>query len=149
MSCRPSFLVTMCVCETVLLAALSGAADAQSIGDNKTSAASVSAAVQIQPPQATPPKAPVPNRVNDVLPTWLRVRGEFRERAEGFEGAGFVDDRDDAYYLSRFRLHATVTASKRLSFQTQVQDSRVADKSVGPTTAPFRGPFDLRLAFFK
>jgi hypothetical protein len=81
------------------------------------------------------------------MPSWLRVRGEFRERVEGFENSGFVADRDDSYALSRVRLNATVTASKSLSFQANVQDARVARKQVGPTTAPFRGPFDLRTAF--
>ena len=100
-------------------------------------------AAQVQP-SARPP---FPNRLNTVLPTWLRVRGEFRERFEGFEGSGFVEDRDDAYALSRFRFNVAVTASKHLSFQANLQDARVADKEVGPTTAPFRGPFDLRAGF--
>jgi hypothetical protein len=100
-------------------------------------------ATQIQPT----PKPPFPNRANTVLPAWLRVRGEFRERLEGFENSGFVPERDDSYALSRVRLSATVTASKQLSFQAHVQDARVAKKEVGPTAAPFRGPFDLRLAF--
>jgi hypothetical protein len=99
-----------------------------------------------QPTQTTP-KPPFPNRANTVMPSWLRVRGEFRERIEGFENSGFVADRDDAYALSRVRLNATITASKSLSFQANVQDARVAKKQVGPTTAPFRGPFDLRTAF--
>jgi hypothetical protein len=106
-------------------------------------ASSASAAQQTP----SPVKAPVPNRFNDVLPTWLRVRGEFRERVEGFDSLGFTPDRDDTYSLSRFRVNATVTPSQSLSFQAQVQDARVADKEVGPTTAPFRGPFDLRLGF--
>ena len=95
----------------------------------------------------SPIKPPVFNRVNDVLPAWLRVRGEFRERVEGFDSLGFTPDRDDTYSLSRLRMNATITASPSLSFQAQVQDARVADKEVGPTTAPFRGPFDLRLGF--
>ena len=78
------------------------------------------------------------------MPSWLRVRGEFRERVEGFENSGFTAERDDSYALSRVRLNATITASKSLSFQANVQDARVAKKQVGPTTAPFRGPFDLR-----
>jgi hypothetical protein len=93
------------------------------------------------------PKPPFPNRANSIMPSWLRVRGEFRERVEGFENSGFTADRDDAYALSRVRLNATITASKSLSFQANVQDARVANKEVGPTTAPFRGPFDLRTAF--
>jgi len=101
------------------------------------------AAAQVQPA----PRPPFPNRANTVLPAWLRVRGEFRERLEGFENSGFVPERDDAYALSRVRLSATITASKSLSFQAHVQDARVAKKDVGPTAAPFRGPFDLRAAF--
>jgi hypothetical protein len=85
--------------------------------------------------------------MNTVLPAWLRVRGEFRERIEGFQGSGFIENRDDSYALSRVRINTTITASKHLSFQANVQDARVANKNVGPTTAPFRGPFDLRTGF--
>jgi hypothetical protein len=56
------------------------------------------------------------------------VRGEFRERFEGFSNAGFVEGRDDAYALSRFRFNATVMPSSMLSFQVQAQDARVANK---------------------
>ena len=129
MSCHLPFSIPICALGIALVAGVPGVLAAQAT------------------PPTPAPKAPLPNRVNDVLPDWLRVRAEFRERAERFEGAGFVRDRDDAYYLSRFRLNATVTPSRSLSFQAQVQDARVADKSIGPTTAPFKGPFDLRLAF--
>jgi hypothetical protein len=98
----------------------------------------------------TPPavNAPLPNRVNEVMPAWLRVRGEFRERMEGFNNSGFVDDRDDLYWLSRFRFNATATAGKYISLQGQAQDARVALKTVGPNNAPpFKGAFDLRMAF--
>src|SRR5688572_8880614 len=100
-------------------------------------------AAQVQPA----PRAPVPNRFNEVLPSWLRVRGEFRERMEGFDAFGFSEDREDLYWLSRLRLNATVTPSKTLSFQVQAQDARVGKKTVGPTGAPFHAPFDLRMAF--
>jgi hypothetical protein len=82
-----------------------------------------------------------------VLPDWLRVRGEFRERVEGFAGSAFVEDRDDAYALSRFRFNAAITPSRTLAFQVQAQDARVAKKQVGATGAPFSGAFDLRMAF--
>jgi hypothetical protein len=90
-------------------------------------------AVAQQPQQAPPPQ--------------LIVRGEFRERMEGFDGAGFNSAREDLYYLSRFRFNTTVTASRLLSFQAQAQDARVAKKTVGPTGTPFKAPFDLRMAF--
>jgi hypothetical protein len=93
------------------------------------------------------PRPPVVNRANDVLPAWVRVRGEFRERVEGFDGLGFNDTREDLYYLSRLRLNATITPARLLSFQVQGQDARVARKTVGPTGTPFRAPFDMRMAF--
>lgn len=105
--------------------------------------AQTTAAGQLQIPQ----KVPLPNRANEALPGWLRVRGEFRERMEGFDGLGFNSTREDLYWLSRFRFNATATASKQVSFQVQVQDARVAKKTVGPTGTPFRAPFDLRMAF--
>jgi hypothetical protein len=98
-----------------------------------------------QPPIRT--TAPFPNRANEVMPSWLRVRGEFRERFEGFTHAGFTPSRDDSYWLSRLRINAAVAPSKRWSATVQLQDARVADKSVGPTTPPFRGPLDLRMAY--
>jgi len=101
-----------------------------------------------QEPKAPPPaaKPPVPNRLNDVMPTWLRVRGEFRERVEGFDNSGFNAARDDMYYLSRFRFNAATT-SKYVGTTVQLQDARVGKKTVGSTAAPFKAPFDLRMAF--
>ena len=107
--------------------------------------ATSAAAPQVVAPSA--PKPPVLNRANDALPPWLRVRGEFRERMEGFDGLGFNDTREDLYYLSRLRLNATITPARQLSFQVQGQDARVARKTVGPTGTPFRAPIDLRMAF--
>lgn len=117
-------------------------------------AAPVSSVAQ-PPPQASAPaeqaapspRLPVLNRANELLPPWLRVRGEFRERMEGFDGSGFVEDRQDLYYLSRFRLNATVMPTRLFSLQVQAQDARVARKTVGSAGAPFKAPFDLRLAF--
>jgi hypothetical protein len=118
-----------------------------------TEAVAVAQATQNPPPMApaaprpSPPRAPIFNRANEVMPSWLRVRGEFRERIEGFNGGNFIDGRDDTYALTRFRFNVAVTANTHLAFQVNLQDARVADKEVGPTTAPFRGPFDLRTAF--
>jgi hypothetical protein len=91
-------------------------------------------------------RPPFPNRANEVMPAWLRLRAEFRERVEGFENSGFVDARDDMYYLSRLRLNATLTGES-IGATVQVHDARVGAKSVGPTGAPFSAAFDLRQAF--
>jgi hypothetical protein len=105
-----------------------------------------------QPPAASdqPPvrsSVPLPNRANELMPSWLRVRGEFRERFEGVRHSGFTPDRDDTYWLSRLRLNAVVTPTSGVAATVQVQDARVADKRVGPVAPPFRGPLDLRMAF--
>ena len=71
------------------------------------------AAAQLQPA----PRPPFPNRANTVMPSWLRVRGEFRERVEGFENSGFTADRDDSFALSRVRLNATITARRVCRFK--------------------------------
>ena len=80
-------------------------------------------------------------------PPVMVLRAEVRERFEGFDGLGFNDTRDDLYWLTRVRVNATVTPSRLFSFQAQVQDARVTRKTVGPTGAPFKAPFDLRTAF--
>jgi Alginate export len=98
-------------------------------------------------PQAVPAKKPpFPNRANEVLPGWLRVRAEFRERAESFSNAGFVEGRDDTYYLSRVRFTATATAAM-VAGTVQLHDARVGDKTIGPTGSPFKAAFDIRQAF--
>ena len=101
----------------------------------------------LQAPATIPVKPPIFNRANERLPAWLRLRGEFRERMEGFDGFGFNSTREDLYWLSRLRVNAALTPSKSLSFQAQVQDARVGKKTVGPTGAPFKAAMDLRMAF--
>jgi hypothetical protein len=105
--------------------------------------------VTSEPPAVAPAppasKPPFPNRANEVMPSWLRVRGEFRERVETALNAGFTAGRDDVYYLSRFRFSAALT-SKSVTATIQVHDARVGDKGIGPTGAPFKAAFDLRQA---
>ena len=140
--------VSRAACLGAILLASAGRAAAQPAANPapETAAPPQVATPLATPPQAPPTRPPFPNRANEVMPDWLRVRGEFRERAEGFSNSGFVDERDDAYFLSRIRLTATATASA-IAATVQVQDARVGGKSVGPTGAPFRSAFDLRQAF--
>ncbi len=110
-------------------------------------AQSAAPAAQTSVATSPSPTVPVPNRLNRVLPPWVRLRAEFRERLEGVDNAGFVAKRDDVYWLSRLRLNATFIPSKHLSFQVQVQDARVAKKQIGATGTPFSAPIDVRTAF--
>lgn len=100
-----------------------------------------------QTPQISSVPPPLPNRANDALPRWLRLRAELRERIEGVDGAGFTPGRDDLYWLTRLRVNASVVPSKSLSVHLQAQDARVARKEIGPGGTPFSAPFDLRLAY--
>jgi alginate export protein len=94
----------------------------------------------------TPAAQPAPLGVNGQLASWFHVRGEFRTRVERVSGAGFGDN-DDAYWMDRFRLNATVRPSKTLTFVVQAQDARAFDKTAGSQTVPFRDTLDLRLAY--
>lgn len=135
-------------CREFLSGALSLAAGGVLLAVGSAHAQSPGAAASASPASQAPPaaRAPLPNRFNNVLPTWLRVRGEFRERMEGTSNASYVSGRDDLFWLSRFRFNTTVTPSKSLSFTVQVQDARVA-KRTGTAAAPFKAPVDVRMAF--
>lgn len=134
----PSIVFPVCLAVVCLLVPAGGVAQTRAEPSDPSRQAS-----QVQ----VPPKAPLPNRVNEVLPAWLRVRGEFRERMEGVRGAGFNETREDLYWLSRFRVNASITPTPAFSVQVQVQDARVAKKTLGTTGTPFAAPFDLRVAF--
>lgn len=77
-----------------------------------------------QQPAAVVPAAPTLPGLNGQLTPWLQLRGELRTRIEEFTGGGFTPGNDDAYWMDRFRLNATVKASKSVSFFAQVQDAR-------------------------
>jgi len=109
--------------------------------------ASLASSGQAAPPASSPAAPPFPNRMNDALPTWLRVRGEFRGRLEGFDGAGFNKGRDDLYWLNRFRFNATFRPGSSVAVTVQGQDARVQKKTTGSGGPPFRDVFDLRMAY--
>ena len=90
----------------------------------------------------TPPTA----FANITPPTWMRVGIEHRGRLEGFTGAGFADNREDLYWLNRFRVTARISMKPWLSAAAQAQDARVEGRNGATTGAPFRDQLDLRLA---
>jgi len=101
-----------------------------------------SAAQSPAPAPAVPPVA----FANLQLPSWVRLGVEYRGRLEGPMGIGFAEDREDLYWLNRFRVTAKFSIQPWLSAVVQGQDARVEGRN-GPTAgAPFRDQFDLRLA---
>lgn len=83
---------------------------------------------------------------NINLPTWMRIGVEHRGRLEGISGAGFAGNREDLYWLNRFRVTARFTMKPWLSAAVQAQDARVEGRNGATIGAPFRDQFDLRLA---
>ncbi len=79
------------------------------------------------------------------MPSWLRVRGEFRERCRRVR-------EQRLHRRPRRRLRAQSRPSERrrsrrpraCRFKPTCRMRASPRKQVGPTTAPFRGPFDLR-----
>ena len=97
--------------------------------------------------QAPPPAQPQPTAFANLdLPSWMRIGVEHRGRLEGFTGAGFAENREDVYWLNRFRVTARFSMKSWLSAAVQAQDARVEGRNGTITGAPFRDQFDLRLA---
>ena len=109
----------VCLASLVLLGAPLAAAQRAPLARAAISQEATSLSPAATPPSQVAPSPsdaalripPLPNRVDSVLPSWLRVGGEFRERFEGFDNGNFIDGRDDYYALSRVRVNAMVTAS--------------------------------------
>lgn len=100
------------------------------------------------PPAQSPQPSPSPQTAfaNVDLPGWMRIGVEHRGRLEGFTGSGFAADREDLYWLNRFRVTARFAMKPWLSAAVQAQDARVEGRNGAVTGALFRDQFDLRLA---
>jgi hypothetical protein len=95
--------------------------------------------------------APIPDGsilapVNGELPSWLRLSGEYRVRAEGYEGGSYTTGNNQGYLLSRFQLNMDVRFSWFRVF-AQTEDSRVLGNDAIPDASPYQDTFDLRQAF--
>ena len=110
-------------------------------------ASSLPAAAQAPLPQPSPSTQKPPTAFANVdLPTWMRLGVEYRGRLEGFTGGGFADDREDLYWLNRFRVTARFSMKPWLSAAVQAQDARVEGRNAVTLGAPFRDQLDLRFA---
>jgi Alginate export len=86
--------------------------------------------------------------VNQELPSWLRLSGEYRVRAEGYEGGSYTAGNNQGYLLSRFQLNADVHVGWFRVF-AQAEDSRVLGNDAIPDAFPYQDNFDLRQAFLQ
>jgi hypothetical protein len=84
--------------------------------------------------------------VNRELPSWLRLSGEYRVRAEGYEGGSYTPANSQGYLLSRFQLNMDLRFSWFRVF-AQTEDARVLGNDAIPAAFPYQDTFDLRQAF--
>jgi len=87
--------------------------------------------------------------VNGELPSWLRLSGEYRIRAEGYTGASYTAGNDQGYLLSRFQLNMDARPLPWLRLFAQTEDSRVLGNGAIPDAFPYQDTFDLRQAFIE
>src|ERR1700730_4193304 len=63
-------------------------------------------------------------KLDEVLPKWLHIGGQYRDRLEGPIGIGYTGT-NDFYLLDRFRLIVAIRPKEWLEFFGEVQDSRI------------------------
>jgi hypothetical protein len=63
-------------------------------------------------------------KLDEALPSWLHIGGEYRNRLEGPIGTGFANT-SDFYLLDRLRVNVAIQPTDWLKFYGEVQDSRI------------------------
>jgi len=71
-------------------------------------------------------------KLNESLPIWLRIGGQYRGHIESPTGIGFTRT-PDFYLLDRLRVHAKVQSKDWLIFYGEVQDARIFSITTSPT----------------
>lgn len=85
-------------------------------------------------------------KLNQHLPSWIQLRGEFRARGESDHDIRFGST-TDTHILSRLRLGITIAPAKWLSFEGEAQDSRIfLNGRLGPVP-PYQNTWDIRQAY--
>ena len=115
--------------------------NAQTNSESSTTAQSSTAAA----PNATrdPPDWLFPvAKLDEILPNWLRIGGEYRNRLEGPAGLGYAGTRD-FYLLDRLRVHATIQPKPWLRFHGEVQGARIFFNHHIPNANPYEDTWTL------
>jgi hypothetical protein len=86
------------------------------------------------------------DELNEILPHWLRMGGEYRDRFEGPQGVGFAPARD-AYLLDRLRVNAAVQPKSWLLFYGEVQDARIFFNDHVATSVSYQDTWTLWQAY--
>jgi hypothetical protein len=79
----------------------------------------------ISPDQHDPPDWLFPvAKLDESLPSWIHIGGQYRNRFEGPTGIGYTGT-SDAYLLGRLRVNVTMQPKQWLKFRAEVQDARI------------------------
>lgn len=81
-------------------------------------------------------------KLDESLPSWLHIGGEYRDRLEGPIGTGFRDT-SDFYVLDRLRVNIRIQPKDWLTLYGEVQDSRIFFNHHTPNTNPFEDTWTL------
>jgi hypothetical protein len=81
-------------------------------------------------------------KLDESLPSWLHIGGEYRDRLEGPIGTGFRDT-SDFYVQDRLRVNIRIQPKDWLKFFGEVQDSRIFFNHHTPNTNPFEDTWTL------
>jgi hypothetical protein len=143
---RASFFLFLCV--LTVTANLHAQGSAAAVASSGSAAASPAGAAATPAPRPAAQDKRFSDSLNEQLPKWLRLSGEYRVRGEAVDGLGFKPFKDDAYALGRARLNTTFIPASWLKLQFQGQDAEILGRNpVGPDAAPYEDSFDVRQAY--
>ena len=110
------------------------------------------ASAQAGPAQRTVPDRTAPSwlspvdKLNSILPGWLLIGGEYRDRFENPVGVGFTSSHD-SYVLDRLRVNATIQPRSWLLFYGEVQDARIFFNQRVATSVTYQDSWTLWQAY--
>jgi hypothetical protein len=118
-----------------------GRANAQEDSDSTMSRKDNAAPDEVAAPDTPDWLFPV-GMLDDSLPHWLFIGGEYRNRIEGPTGIGYSAV-NDFYLLDRLRIRVIVQPKEWLSFHGEVQDSRIFFNYHTPNANPYEDTWTL------
>src|SRR5208283_958422 len=81
-------------------------------------------------------------KLDESLPTWLHIGGEYRDRFEGPTGIGNAAT-DDSYVLDRLRVTVSIQPEEWLKLFGEVQDARIFFNHHIPSANPYQDTWNL------
>jgi len=82
------------------------------------------------------------DKLDEALPSWLHIGGEYRARLEGPISTGFANT-SDFYVLDRLRVTVAIQPKDWLTFYGEVQDARIFFNHHIPNANPLEDSWTL------